>query len=277
MKTIIRVTAIFLAIIMAFGSLTALAIEQKPVYVVIGDSIAAGTGLSSPGTDAYGAIVANTNGYEYINHAVPGYTTGNLLKLMKKDNVRSDLERADIISISIGGNNFLLGGMITIVFKAAVMKDYSVFDKIVADLYADFSEIIGEIKKINPDALILMQNLYTPRYDGLREAYQQGVNRLNAAFVRYLDENPGSYVLVDVEKAFNGKSELIAPDVIHPNAEGHVLISRLLLNALYEQKMGTVTEPVIAPHDKSNELNRLELLFIGIKNIFLTIRNLIGL
>lgn len=277
MKKLSKFIAVVLALAMVCGVLPAFAAEDdKPVYVVIGDSIAAGTGLDSPNVDSYGAIVANTNGYTYINHAVPGYTTGNLLKLVQEDEtVRADLAEADIISISIGGNNFLLSGLVILLFKAMVFKDYSSFDDICDGVYEDFCQIMSEIKSLNSDALILMQTLYNPRYDNIRNVYQEGVDRLNATFVRYIDENPQSMILVDVASAFDGDSNLIASDSIHPNANGHVVIARLLLAELKAAGLGTETEPVISESDDSDKLNTWELFLISIKNIFLTLENLI--
>ena len=90
--------------------------EDAPFYLVLGDSIGYGSGLSNAKEAVYGKIVADTNGYAYANDAIPGYTTQALLRLMQTDDVKADIAKADIISISIGGNNFLrlrdLGDMI---------------------------------------------------------------------------------------------------------------------------------------------------------------------
>ena len=40
---------------------------EQPLYVVLGDSIAYGSGLSNPREAVYGRIVADTNGYDYEN------------------------------------------------------------------------------------------------------------------------------------------------------------------------------------------------------------------
>ena len=87
------------------------AAEDAPHYVVLGDSIAFGSGLSNPRQAVYGRIVADTNGYAYDNFAVPGHTTQNLLQRMQNEQVKAAIADADIISISIGGNNFLLGNL----------------------------------------------------------------------------------------------------------------------------------------------------------------------
>lgn len=54
--------------------------EESQHFVVLGDSIAYGSGLSNPKGAVYGKIVADTNGYSYENYAVPGHTTQKLLR-----------------------------------------------------------------------------------------------------------------------------------------------------------------------------------------------------
>ena len=109
MKTTKKIIAVILFIIFAFGcfSLTASA-NSGLNYLVLGDSIGVGQGLLNPTEACYGKVVADTNGYKYKNYAVGGYTTGNLLGYMEVDFVDEAIREADIISLSIGGNDFLM-------------------------------------------------------------------------------------------------------------------------------------------------------------------------
>ena len=104
-----RGLSVLMSLLLALGCcVIAAAAEDAPHYVVLGDSIAFGSGLSNPRQAVYGRIVADTNGYAYDNFAVPGHTTQNLLQRMQNEQVKTAIADADIISISIGGNNFLL-------------------------------------------------------------------------------------------------------------------------------------------------------------------------
>lgn len=73
--------AIVLSLVMCMSIfvISASAIEEKPFYLVLGDSIAYGSGLGNAVDACYGKIVSDTNGYEYSNRAVPGHTTTNLI------------------------------------------------------------------------------------------------------------------------------------------------------------------------------------------------------
>ena len=96
-----KLIALLLSVLMLFGGLavTASAEENTLHYVVLGDSIAYGSGITNPVEACYGKIVADTNGYTYSNHSVPGHTTQNLISRLANEAVLADVKKADIISI----------------------------------------------------------------------------------------------------------------------------------------------------------------------------------
>lgn len=247
MKKLIKIIAVMLVAAFAVSALVPASVSAngKYNYVVIGDSIGFGAGVVNPGEACYGKIVADTNGYNYSNHSMCGYDTAAYLLHMKLPNVRNSIKEADIISLSIGGNDFLTSNMVQLGFEAAVLDDLSTFDKIAATFYENFCRIITEIKELNPDAVILVQTLYNPMNNAISGFYQQGVDRLNAGYRRYQTESPGSIHIVDVGGAFKGHPEYIANDCVHPNAQGNVVIAQLVLQKLKALGLGTATMPVI--------------------------------
>ena len=105
MKTLL---ALLLVLVLGIGfSLPAFAAKTVK-YVVLGDSIAEGVGASDKKTGGNAALIAKARGYELANFAVGGIPSETLLKLLEKDNIRQGIKKADIIDISIGGNDFLL-------------------------------------------------------------------------------------------------------------------------------------------------------------------------
>lgn len=251
-----KLTAVILSLVMVFGMfvISAYAENEKPFYLVLGDSIAYGSGVSNSTQACYGRIVADTNGYDYANHAIPGHTTTNLINRLKEDVVIADLEKADIISISIGGNDFLMSNLIDLMFDSIVLGDHSDFDKIADGFYANLCEIIDIINSHNPDAVILMQTLYNPQSGYLRAPYQQGADRINAAIERYNAENPDEIVIVDVGSALGDDMANYADDEIHPSAKGNEIIADVILEKLYELGLGTDADPVIAEAGKDIEI-----------------------
>lgn len=242
-----KILSIVLALTLCFCSFTVVssANDDKPFYLVLGDSIAYGSGLGNPTEACYGKIVADTNDYEYVNYSVPGHTTTNLIARLGQPEVIDALKEADIISISIGGNDFLLGNLMELIFNAMVLKDYSPLDTIAAKFFENFSTIVGIINEHNPDAVILMQTLYNPQSGYLREPYQMAADRLNAAVGQFAEENPGEIVIVDVGSALGDDPANFADDDIHPSSNGNMIIAQTILDKLYEIGLGKTTVAVV--------------------------------
>ncbi|MCL2301013.1 MAG: GDSL-type esterase/lipase family protein [Firmicutes bacterium] len=267
MKRTMKAAALALAaaLLLGTGGLAAAA-KKTPVYVALGDSIAAGTGLKNADKACYGAIIAHTNGYEFINHGVPGHRTGDLLARLDDKKVIADVAGADILSVSIGGNDFLLGDMYKMLFDAWTRGDYTHMDGIIESIYGNFAEIIAKIKAINPKALLLVQTLYNPESTYKKQVYQAGTDKLNAGFARYLKEHPGSFKIVDAGAAVKAEEKMIAQDHIHPNAKGHAAIAKAYLRVLAESGRGTATEPAAAEsgRDMILPLFALRLMMPGV-------------
>jgi len=262
MKRTTKAVALLLAIalMLCTGGFAATAEEKKPVYVALGDSIAAGTGLRNAGKACYGAIVANTNGYEFVNHGVGGHRTADLIARLEEEKVSADVAKADIISISIGGNDFILSDMYKMLLDAWTRGDYTYMDGIIESIYENFGIIIAKIKALNPNAMLLVQTLYNPESTYKKDVYQAGTDKLNASYARYLKEHPGSFRIVDVAAAVKPQDKMIAVDHIHPNAKGHVTIAKAYLRVLAEAGYGTATEPAAAESGKD-----MSLMLLGVR------------
>lgn len=251
-----KLTAILLSLVMIFGifAVNGYAENEKKFYLVLGDSIAYGSGISNSREACYGKIVADTNGYDYANHSVPGHTTTNLINRLKDETVISDLKKADIISISIGGNDFLMSNLIGLMFDSIVLDDHTEYDKIAEGFYTNLCEIVEIINSHNADAVILMQTLYNPQSGYLRAPYQEGADRINAAIERYNTENPDEIVIVDVGTALGDDMENYADDEIHPSAAGNEIIAETVLDKLHELDLGSGSAPVITEEGKDIEI-----------------------
>lgn len=243
-----KVLAVVLSLVLAFScmSIIAFAEEETVDYVVLGDSIAFGAGMINTVEACYGKIVAETNGYNYVNHSIPGITSGVLRDMLKTDAVLNSVKNAEIISISIGGNNFLTNNIVGLAYDCLVKKDLSNFDKIAGVFYDEFCEIMDIINENNPDAVVLMQTLYNPQTKAAGIVYAEGGNRLNEMIRKYDAEHPGEIVIVEVGEALNDDRANFADDKIHPSAQGNELIAVEVLNVLYDLGLGETTEPVIS-------------------------------
>lgn len=109
--------ALFLAVcLLVTTPLTALAAKPEvngkpshvvtPLYLNLGDSIAYGMS-AEPGQSYFELFVEYLKVGPAVNLGVPGATTGDLLMALGTKEYQRAVQRADIITISIGGNNLL--------------------------------------------------------------------------------------------------------------------------------------------------------------------------
>ncbi len=249
MKYLKRIIAVLVSVALCLSILGIAASAKDALnYLVLGDSIAQGFGIKNPDEASYGAIVADTNHYNYKNRGVMGRNSEYLYKYLTTDeSYREDIRWADIISISIGGNDFLLDHAALLIAQGIIFNDYSKFDKIGETFYENFSKCMDQIHSLNPDAVILVQTLYTSwRFDFAKRPYKQAAKRINDAIEKYCTEKPENIYIVETGEAFENHSELISSDTIHPSAAGNVVLARLVLEKLNEIGLGEATEPVTA-------------------------------
>ena len=241
-----KVISVLLCVFMLAGVLSAAVFAADEVdYLVLGDSIAYGSGLSNPVDAVYGNIVADTEGFNYKNFAIPGHTTKNLLNRMKNAQVAEAIAEAEIINISIGGNNFLLGNLNGLLYDGIVLADYSRFDEIAEGVYEDLGTIVATIREANADTAIIIQTIYNPQTSYVGEVYQAGADRINAMIVRFASENPGEIIVAPVADALTDSDTDFAEDRIHPSAAGNEKIAAVIVKTLADNGLGTDAELVI--------------------------------
>ncbi|MHB1484487.1 MAG: GDSL-type esterase/lipase family protein [Saccharofermentanales bacterium] len=141
-------------------------------YVSLGDSIATGTTTpitapTTPYTDQFQNYLAAQNPGDTIvrnEFETDGYRTNDLLDDLLNDlAVRTAIARADYITVSIGGNNLMQA------CKDSSLAGYNFYDPdmaILAQGYSDFVAqwelVMGEIRALNQDAVVITMTLYNP-------------------------------------------------------------------------------------------------------------------
>ena len=243
-KNIKKTISLILAIVLTFSIFSVAGFAQDKLnYLVIGDSVTYSAGITNPVEACYGKIVADTNDYNYKNYAISGYTSENLLNYLDNEEVAQAVENADIIQISIGANDFLMCNM-TYLALSGVFGNMKPFNEVQQYFENHFTQIIQKIKTVNPDVNILIQTIYNLDFVFPR-TYKLGFEQINGTIRAYLEKNPESYTIVDVENHFKGHRDYIAADLLHPNAKGNLEIAKLTLRVLKDLGLGENTEPVI--------------------------------
>lgn len=186
-------------------------------YVALGDSITSGYGLTEPKTLSFPALIAADQGYFVTNYGQGGATSATLLASLAEPTVAADVASADVITITIGGND-LMGALYSYIAnawnadkgtsitaldvqKALANKDGSmlafafniigdfgqstVAAQAIADFTQNFAAVIGAVRKANPDVLLFVATQYNP-YKWLpgqcTDSYRTQVEQITAVF-----------------------------------------------------------------------------------------------
>lgn len=323
MKKILVITLCICILACSLALLTACKKDNQPeegqkMILFLGDSIAEGVAGPSPIENradySYYAILGEINGYEYHNRAVSGHQTGQLLDYISRESedaylTNTLISRADIISISITGNDLLWNNFPAMMYELEAKKilgeDYAEDERVqdcyiyhrystytddqgntaalapgngiaqlnrcLATAYDNICAVVERIRSLNPNVVILIQNVYNMMDDDsellpheLAEALRQldsaydystegGVEKFRQAAGEMLDllsgiiekydrEHPGQIQVVNVKKAFGDiydadharGTRLVYVDGLHPSNEGHAVIAATIQAKLVE-------------------------------------------
>ncbi len=240
-----KLLSVLLVLCMLFAAAVPCFAAGTKSLVVCGDSIAQGYGIQNPDDASYGRILADTLGYSYKNFGHDGDRSVDLLEKLNgnKKGIADAVKKADIIIISIGGNDFIKPKteLPARILPAAIGITDNV-DEVQKEFAENFAQIIAKIKSLNPKAVLVVQTVYNGHKLLIGWAYNLATSRVNASVSAYLDENPGAYIIVDTAPVFENHREYIAVDTLHPSALGNVAIAQVILDTLYEQGIADTTE-----------------------------------
>jgi len=207
-------------------------------FLVLGDSIAAGSGVYiNKENRAYAPLVARAKGYDLTNYGAGGDTSADLLgKVTRQEATRRAIGEADVIAVSIGGNDLMHAEDFTTLVVEGLLGGYSQMEPILAAYRENFAGIISGIRALNAEALLIVQTLYNPAFPlpSLREAYGAAIRGINAGIRDYLEAHPGAFVVADVYTAFQQRRGAVFVDMTHPSAHGHAVIAEVLLATIDE-------------------------------------------
>ncbi|HWC13464.1 MAG TPA: SGNH/GDSL hydrolase family protein [Actinomycetota bacterium] len=209
-------------------------------YVALGDSYPAGGGpvAGESYVDHYEELIEQRSGtdVEVSDLAVSGATTADLLAAISSPDARAALERAHLVTITIGGNDFLQ--------TAGTCSALPCYEALLGEIEKRLDEVAMRVRSEAPDALILMTNYPDPvagnpaalaflgygSFDVAREISTRSSDLVCSVAERH------DITCVDVHAAFNGPDGdrsasdegLMADDIIHPSDKGHRVIAGLL-------------------------------------------------
>ncbi|MDR0846180.1 MAG: GDSL-type esterase/lipase family protein [Lactobacillales bacterium] len=247
---------IILALTLIFTTLTGFKAGAKVDYVAIGDSLTAGDGNKE--NDRFASAFTELMNEKYDikikqhNYGVSGNTSEQILQRLtdNTNGINDDIKNAQIISITVGGNDIKNCVMEKIVTNLNL--DQAEFYPAIETYEKTVTKIIKAIRKQNKKAQIYVMGIYNPFYNTFprdRDLFDLVINRYNDAIKRVIEKDKKvtyvqtsdliKYPKIDFDSASDLSDEpqdsgdpLSTYDYFHPNAKSHKLWAKALAKAV---------------------------------------------
>lgn len=196
--------------------------------LILGDSLARGTGDQS-GLGIGGRLdqelrQRHIRATRSINIAINGAKTPDLIQQLQSSNVRALVMQANVVIISIGGND-LWGGTN---WRNAPPQNP---DATMNEVAARIEQAVHTIRGVNPRAHIFLIGLYNPF-----AVTPQGrlltplVNRWNARLIERFSDDSNLTIVQTIDIFAN--HDRLSFDRFHPGDQGYELIARRIADAI---------------------------------------------
>ena len=242
----------------AVHSQTAKKTAPKDIKVVaLGDSLTEGVGDSSHKGGYIPYLKKELEGLkmvrnaEFQNFGVKGTRSDQLLERLKTSQMKSAVEKADFVIITIGGNDIM-----------KILRDHfmnlnaSAFRQEEKPYQQRLFQILKTIRQYNPDAGIVLVGLYNPFLDwfsNIREI-NQVIHHWNEASKEVLLKFHNT-VFVNIDDIFyQQKENLLFNDHFHPNDKGYQLMANRIYQTINGKKFEELTNGKIVSEKEEEKL-----------------------
>lgn len=198
----------------------------------IGDSLTRGTGdTAGKGYAGYTADEVKKKTKKAVllqNNGIKGLTSSGLLEQIKQPQIKRELRDADIILLTIGGNDLFAGG------EALGHLDTAYIEKLEKPYLVHLKQIYAGIRAVNKTATVYHVGLYNPFID-LSQA------KTTSAIVRKWNFDSAS-VAADFPKVVYvptfdlfelNVNDYLYSDKFHPNMAGYQLIGERVASLIH--------------------------------------------
>ena len=205
---------------------------------VIGDSLAKGTGddggkgFAERATDLLQEQNKKSKVQLLGNLGINGLTTSQLQAELREVGVQYTLKQANVILLSIGGNDLFQGA--EEMSNGGDLPSSAQLNQAITSASDRFKICVQQIKAINPNATLVYIGLYNPFYDlpEMRLSGTTSVERWNSMALNTLVQ-VGKAVMIPTYDLFEiNIVKYISSDHFHPNEEGYEQIAQRIVQSL---------------------------------------------
>ncbi|WP_419962137.1 GDSL-type esterase/lipase family protein [Psychrobacillus sp. BM2] len=205
--------------------------------VGLGDSLTQGVGDELMREGYLGRLqqhFSQYNGIEDVlltNTAKRGRRSDQLLKMLKNGEVDHQIRKANIITLTIGGNDIM-----KVVKKDLFNLKVEAFEKELEKFERNYVQILHEIREINSTAPIIIMGLYNPitivtdeksEFDLILDDWNETIQATANS-----DSNA---CFVPIDHLFVTNTNLVYhTDFFHPNSKGYQLVLEEIVNRMQE-------------------------------------------
>jgi lysophospholipase L1-like esterase len=208
-------------------------------HLALGDSIIRGIGAGENESfvDRFSAMLEQQTNKPVVlqNEGVAGMTSSELNALLQTGKLDESIQKADIITINIGGNDIIHS-----VRNKNYLQAIQSFDALQAAFVDNLAQITTKVNELNPKAIVVLLELYNPLEPG-SELYSLADQLLPKWNVKLYEAASrfSSSIVIETTKVINGKHlQYLSEDGVHPNALGYDAISKQMLQQFQNQSVG---------------------------------------
>lgn len=222
-------------------------IKEKPIhYVSLGDSLTEGVGDEKERGGYVGRLAKDMQQWEGVkkvtvtNTAKKGRRSDQLLEQLESGEIDETLKDADIITLTMGGNDIM-----KIVKQNINGLDKKDFDKALPAYQKRYEQIFHLIREQNKTAPIIAIGVYNPFTVYTTDVGQTNdiMAEYNAVMQEIVEQDNHYAVFVPISDLFiSNDKNVYHSDFFHPNAKGYRLIEKRIISTLKTKDLYTLSK-----------------------------------
>lgn len=231
--------------------------DARPLfYLALGDSLTRGigdeqdlngyTGRLAREMERWPAITA----VELENRGKNGRRSEKVLELLTRGHYDEELAEADLITMTIGGNDVM-----KVVKSDIFALKKEMFDTARSPFAERYRQIVEEIRKRNAHAPIILVGFYNPFSIITDEftPFEPIINEWNTE-MKQVAEADGNACFVPIDDLFTSNTDLVYhTDFFHPSAKGYERMTERIIDTMVQCDIETMSDHLIGFEEEMNE------------------------